>query len=413
MSIPPASSSNPLGDAVCMRTDADVYNILQAYNKDQDRQAIVRALFIAMGTVPDGSALEAFCRNIVQRCPRYLVDDLIAYVPDVRVLLGGEYYNLGQVFRAVVLDVESARRVVAAAPPSSTTTAPSASKSDSQAISPPSSSNPLGDAVYMKTDADMVVVLQAYIKDPCATVGAIYVAMGTVPDESALTAFCRNMAQRCPRHIIAEVTAYFCAASIVIGGKRYNIHEVLDAVVREGEDARRAAVAASPSTRTPTPSASKSDSQEVSVVVPVKIGVGLSMDMEALGCPRSVMECHSCGPNSASYVLATETSAMTDLEKQFVTDPVLVHFARNNVSLATLYMYLKHHYPALVKDRSESDMMNFWGRRIAEPYPLRVKALSKDKSYVRHVVTNSGSCPSSGGFYFFKEAPLPDPVVRF
>jgi len=259
----------------------------------------------------------------------------------------------------------------------------------------------------LKTDADVITVLQIYQKDSHGTVQAIVHAMMADPDTSALRAFCRNVAQRCPPCIIDDIVLHLHNTSVwVAGGERYRIMEnALSAAVCE-ENNRRAADGAPPCSSTaPSPSQS-----EFLVVVPVPIGSGLSVNMEALGCPSSIMMSESRGPNCVAYGPSNETSAMTDLEKQFVTDPVLIHLAQTRASLATLYTYLKHRYPALVKDRSESDMVSFWR---PPNYPLTVLTLVKDKPYVRHIVTNSGSCPSYGGRYYFNEAPVPDPVVRF
>jgi len=292
-------------------------------------------------------------------------------------------------------------------------------------IPPTSLSDRLHQAVWAKSDTDMLTVLRCYNADSKGTVQAFVDVMMAIPSEKDLGEFCRNVAQRFPGTVTDSIIVHLRDTPTWTRQVLYrhvDLDHAMCAAVRDVEKESRfhfCTVSLTPplarELAAPTPSSTAVPSTapldgELLVVVPVKIGLGLSMDMEALGCLPSVMVHQICGPNTGSYAPTNETSAMTDLEKQFVTDPVLIHLAQTRWSLVTLYTYLNYQYPGVMKKGcSQSDMVKFWGLDC----PLRVETLTKGKPYVRHIVTNSGSCPSSGGRYFFKEAPLPASVVCF
>jgi len=287
-------------------------------------------------------------------------------------------------------------------------------------MSLPSSSDPLWAAVWFREDSNVATVVSAYTADKEMTVRTIVDVM-FVPCESGLKALCRRMVERCPRNIINDVIVYLRNKSLknveaVLCGAvvAADIQKNMDNVVTLVESVLTTPAAAplsSPAAPS-VPLTQTSESEPQRVVVPVRMGNGLSLDMKVLGCPYSVMQSKSCDAASASYTPTNETSAMTGLEWQFVTDPVLLHLAQTRAPIATLYHYLNHRYPGIVSAH-QGETIAHWKNCCAGLYPLEVVTLEKGKGYVRHLLMNSGSCPASGGYYYFKEAPSPSNIVRF
>jgi len=323
--------------------------------------------------------------------------------------------------------------------------------------------------MWFDKDTDADIVLEAYNRDPSKTLDSLLENMMTVPYEDVVTVACRNMVQRCPRVILFYLVMRLRSSAWVnkhILRFRKERAVYMDTLLTPAFDgitlADLAATLAAPINPTTTasapppaptassvstspsspsssvssttpitgatpvttaPSSTTTEAQQSSqqqqqerrdVVTPVPMRDTLSLHMEALGCPKSYLASTASSGASVSYSYPPvhETSLMTDLERQFVSDPFLIYCAQTHVALPILYHYLKHHYPGTLGDRSESDMIALWNT-CGGGYPLRILSLLKDAPYIRHVLMHNGTQPDGHGYYHFKPALLPSNVVRF